>query len=276
MIMQVEDYIDCLKAINGESYQYLFLFDHSNGHDRAAADALKPESIRKTYSGQQPKMQDTTIADASYLGPFQHSKKLNIGDIQHMTYSVNDTGPYYLTPEECEKQKFDRVVGTKLQKYTKPDLIMKLKAKGVRNPKGGMKKLQKMCKANDIAITREVPNIDEGWLDKPKGALQVLFERGWIDPNTEPKEYTMKGKVDEFGNYDTDKSLMNMISQQPDFMHEKTMLQHYCEELGIRSNRTPKAHCEIAGEGIEFDWGFSKLTYCTKPIALKRNKTKFH
>ena len=25
--------------------------------------------------------------------------------------------------------------------------------------------------------------IQEGWLGKPKGALQVLFEQGWIDPN---------------------------------------------------------------------------------------------
>ena len=85
----------------------------------------------------------------------------------------------------------------------------------------------------------------------------------------------MKGKLDEFGNRELDKSLMIMIAQQPDFMHEKIMLQHYCEELRIKSDRTPKAHCKIAGRGIEFDWGFSKLMYHAKPIELKRNKTKF-
>ena len=42
------------------------------------------------------------------------------------------------------------------------------------------------------------------------------------------------------------------------------------------SDCTPVAHCKIAGEGIEFDWGFSKLAYRAKPISLKRNKTKFH
>ena len=36
------------------------------------------------------------------------------------------------------------------------------------------------------------------------------------------------------------------------------------------------AHCEIAGEGIEFDWGFSKMAYRSKQIEQKRNKSKFH
>ena len=115
-----------------------------------------------------------------------------------------------------------------------------------------------------------------GSVGKPKGALQVLYERGWINPAADPKEYTMKGKIDEFGNRDLKKSLTSMIAQQPDFMHEQTMLQHYCAKLGIRSDRTPVAHCKIAGEGIEFDWEFSKLTYRAKPISLKRNKSKFH
>ena len=64
--------------------------------------------------------------------------------------------------------------------------------------------------------------------------------------------------------------------QQPHFMNEKTMLQYYCKKLGIRTDRTPVAHCEIAGEGIEFDWGFSKIAYNSKPISLKQNKSKFH
>ena len=38
---------------------------------------------------------------------------------------------------------------------------------------------------------------------------------------------------------------------------------------------TPKCHCEIAGEGIEYNWGFSKLTYRRAPIRLKHNKESF-
>ena len=107
-----------------------------------------------------------------------------------MTFKNTDPGPFYQTPKENDKRRFDTVVGVKQQKYTKPELVQKLKAKGVRNPKGGSKKLQKMCKANNIVTSREVPNIQEGWVGKPKGALQVLYERGWINPAADPKEYT--------------------------------------------------------------------------------------
>ena len=276
MILQVEDCIDTLKAINGEKYQYLFLFDHSNSHDRAASNALKPEAIRKLFGGKQPAMRNTLINDNSYIGPHNHPTRLKAGDTQKLIFQSTDPGPYYLSHDEQERRRFDRVIGTKKIKHTKPELIVMLAEKGVRNPKGGTKKLQKICKANKIPITQTVPDIEEGWTNKSKGALQLLYERGWIDPTLDPQEYTMKGRLDEFGNRNIDRSLKSLISQQPDFMHEQTMLQYYCEKLGIKSDQTPVAHCEIAGEGIKFDWGCSKLTYRAKPISLKHNKNKFH
>ena len=66
------------------------------------------------------------------------------------------------------------------------------------------------------------------------------------------------------------------ITQKSNIIHEQTMLQYYCEKLGIKSDRTLVVHCKIAGEGIKFDWGFSKFTYRAKPISLKCNKNKFH
>ena len=47
------------------------------------------------------------------------------------------------------------------------------------------------------------------------------------------------------------------MSKQPDFLEEETLLQYYARELGVESDRSPKCHPEIAGEGIEFDWGCS-------------------
>ena len=82
MIIQVEDCIDCLRAIHGDTYQFLFLFDHSNGHDRTAPDALKADAISKYHGGKQPIMRDSIILDKSYLGPFHHDTKLQIGNTQ--------------------------------------------------------------------------------------------------------------------------------------------------------------------------------------------------
>ena len=276
MIMQVEDCIDCLKVINEDKYQYLFLFDHSNGHDRAAPDALKAELIRKNYGGKQPQMRHSIIDNETYLGPYNHTNKLKVGQIQHMNFTQTDDGPFYLSPQQRQEQRHDQTTGNKTIKLTKPELITKLKEKGVSNPKGGTKKIHKLCKTNKVDITTVVPDITEGWVGKPKGALQLLYERGWINPTDNPKDYTMKGKIDEFGNRDTKRSLKRLLLQQPDFMNEKTMLQHYCEKLGVRTDRTPVAHCEVAGERIEFDWGYSKIAYRSKPISLKQNKSKFH
>jgi hypothetical protein len=36
--------------------------------------------------------------------------------------------------------------------------------------------------------------IEEGWLNKPKGSLQILYERGFIDPDN-IGQYTDMGTV---------------------------------------------------------------------------------
>jgi hypothetical protein len=56
--------------------------------------------------------------------------------------------------------------------------------------------LQELLTARDIAITFTHPRILEGWCGKPKGPLQVLFERGKIDrdvPRRSYKENRTKG-----------------------------------------------------------------------------------
>ena len=43
----------------------------------------------------------------------------------------------------------------------------------------------------------------------------------------------------------------------------------------MKVERTPKCHPEIAGEGIEYDWGCAKGVYRRLPISEKRSKIKF-
>ena len=133
-----------------------------------------------------------------------------------------------------------------------------------------------MYRSNGIPTERSIVDIKEGWVNKPKGALQILYKCRWINPALQPNDYTWKGKRDQYGNRIQENSIKRMISTQPDFLQQKTILQHYCKELGALSNRTPDAHCKIAGEGIKFDWGFSKMMYRSKPMSEKQNKSKFH
>jgi hypothetical protein len=39
---------------------------------------------------------------------------------------------------------------------------------------------------------------------------------------------------------------------------------------------SPKYHCELAGDGVEYDWGFSKRTYRRIPFEQKKGKANFH
>ena len=42
-------------------------------------------------------------------------------------------------------------------------------------------KMEKLANDNGIELTCQIDVVEEGWMGKPKGLLQVLWERGWID-----------------------------------------------------------------------------------------------
>jgi hypothetical protein len=138
--------------------------------------------------------------------------------------------------------------------------------------------LQQLSTARNIAITITHPRILEGWCGKPKGLLQVLFERGKIDPAVPPRSYKKNGTkgTDFEDNGDLKESskpfiLTFLLSQCPDFANEISNLQHLAAELSddactVSIEFTPKCHCEIAGEGIEYAWGFSKKLQRRLPL----------
>ena len=45
--------------------------------------------------------------------------------------------------------------------------------------------------------------------------------------------------------------------------------------MGVIIDRTPKCHAELAGEGIEYTWGFGKNYYRRQPLESKRKKETF-
>ena len=54
-------------------------------------------------------------------------------------------------------------------------------------------------------------------------------------------------------------SLRHIVANLPDFKQEITLLQFRAKQLGVSIDCTPKFHPEIAGEGVEFCWGLSKI-----------------
>jgi hypothetical protein len=138
MVLQVEDCADVLNSLYPDEFEFLFLFDHSCGHDRMPDDALKVEGMNKAYSGEQNRMKPSTINSIhGFLGPYHHDKKLNVGDIQYMSFGTGgDEGPYWMTPKEREQTRKDQYKSTtKSKEYTKAQLTEMLREKGIEMPK---------------------------------------------------------------------------------------------------------------------------------------------
>ncbi len=111
----------------------------------------------------------------------------------------------------------------------------------------------------------------EGWIGKPKGVLQILFERGWFD-ETKIQDYTMNGKKDSLGSTINETSLLYLLGSCEDFINKESMLQYYGWQMGILVERMPKCHCELAGEGIEYSWAAAKNRYRRVPVTVKKKQ----
>jgi hypothetical protein len=141
--------------------------------------------------------------------------------------------------------------------------------------KGRKDKLQILCKQKNIPIEEELDEVVERWEGKPKGILQILWERCFVDPSKKEEDYTLQGKKDAFGKVNPETSLKHLLSLLTDFIEEETLLQYHGRLLKAKLVRTPKCDSKIAGEGIEYDWGCGKGFYRHLPLSAKKTKIKF-
>ncbi len=270
-----------LKEIRAERNEpalsmYLFLFDHSSGHDKQRPDGLCASRMTKGFGGAQPKMRPSVIVSADYLGPYDHPMKLIVGSEQLMVFRDSDRGPFWMSDAEREKRKCDKALGSKnKKKLTVAELKKMLADKGLA-ANGLMSDLQERAKNFNLPVEKEVDQIEEGWVGKPKGMLQVLWERGFIDPAKGWNDYTLNGKSDNFGNIICATSVKSLTQSLLDFLEEETLLQYHGRLIGVLVDRTPICHPELAGEGIEYCWACSKGFYRWRlPLKSKKGKENF-
>jgi len=192
-----------------------------------------------------------------------------------MVFSAADEGPFWMEAAEKEEKRKDSVIPNKFVKrrLTKEELMRKLQEKGV-TATGNMKNLQRLCRNARIDLVEVKPKTQLGWEGQPKGMLQILLERGWIDIRN-LASYTVSGKKNEVGVLEADTSLKHLLGSCRDFEEEESLLQSQGRSLGVTVDRTPKCHCELAGEGIEYSWGCAKNYYRQRPISEKRKKENF-
>ena len=279
MLVQFEDCVDVLKVMYPQ-FDFVFLLDHSNGHDHLRPNGLNLNKISVRYGGKQPIMRDAVIDDPTLFGPFHDATyKLQLGSTQKMQFDEFDEGPCYLDESERHNSRNDIDTGkVRRKEVLKLDLIKALKSKGVGDPCGNKDKIRELAVKHNIPLEFDSPIIKEGWVGKAKGSLQILYERGWVDP-TKIRKYTAKGpKITNKLNTGTKEnpySINELMQKQSDFQSELTLLQYHAQKLGVALERSPKCHPEIAGEGIEYGWALSKMDYRQSLMAAKKSKESF-
>ena len=151
----------------------------------------------------------------------------------------------------------------------------------------GREDLDKLAGKIGIELTCDREVLEEGWLGKSNGLLQVLWEGRWIDENR-LSEYTFKGKKvnEENGILPEHQrfALYSLTSDCADFKEEKSAMKVLLGELSIKSVdnhqkielfMSPKYHCELAGEGVEYTLWMMKNYFWSLSLEKKNTKAKF-
>ena len=108
IVLQFEDVVDVLKALYGDSYCFLFFFDHSSGHDKLRPNGLNYNGLNVKHGGGQHVMRNSKIEKTAYIGSFEHPTKLQVGQVQSMQYQQDDTGSFYLNRAFRQELKYDQ------------------------------------------------------------------------------------------------------------------------------------------------------------------------
>ena len=121
------------------------------------------------------------IENETYLGPFDHAQKLKVGQTQLMIFQDTNIGPFNLSKDERDKRKYNIETNDEREHiHTQSFLIDQIKEKtGMKNIKGNLSKAQKIATKLNIPTKSTAKKVLEGWVGKPKGMMQVLWERAF-------------------------------------------------------------------------------------------------
>ena len=87
MVLQFEDCVNVFKALYGDTYSFLFFFNHLSEHDKLRPNGLNSNGLNKFHGGGHNEMRDSKIQHLSYLGLHLHPEKMQVSQIQSMQYA---------------------------------------------------------------------------------------------------------------------------------------------------------------------------------------------
>ena len=200
--------------------------DHSAGHVKNLPEGLHVANMNAKYGGKQRALRDSVINEEC-LGPENATMYLNGGK-----WSTNFVPELPTRTVDCKAKVGEVKIMSFAEDAPPPFYDWEAPAKDTRVQKAKGK-----------------TGVKEGYVGKAKGVKQVHWERGWY----------VYGMSTITKNAET--NISRVLSNLPDVRNERTALQHTVESRGHILVLPPKFHPEVAGVGIEYSWGMSKLEY---------------
>ncbi|CAB9523729.1 unknown protein [Seminavis robusta] len=287
-IVQLENIAD-MAAVMYPHHNHVICYDHSQGHTAKWKDGLDASRLNKEPGGQQPKMHETTLTEGC-LGPFDNNGcRLSVGAVQRCVFSEDDQGPSWMSSEQQSTTKYDQEFegetatrALRSKKEIHAHLIHKLGSNTAGLPsdpsRTSLAFLRDIANQHCIDLSVEEVKKQKGWVNTPKGALQMCIERGLVDLELVKRRkghYTMPGRKDAKGKLIEGTSLRMLLQGCDDFKKEISMLEWVAEQYGWRVIFSPKCHPEIAGVGIEYVWSVSKNCLVRIPLPQRKGKDRF-
>ena len=146
---------------------------------------------------------------------------------------------------ECASSKYDIEKNTNsVRQKTKIELLQDLQKKRIDTTSKRFLKTELIAMCNSHSIPTEITVVDirPGWSNRPKGILQILYERGFIDKNLVVKptrmRYTREGRKSDLDKETQDLkdeckkfSLTHVLSNCTDFKNKKQTLNSYARRF---------------------------------------------
>jgi hypothetical protein len=177
MVLQLEDCTDVFKVLYPQ-FDIVFELDHSSGHDKEKADGLTttPPMLGWEHGGKQRCMRSSELGESN-TGTVRHSRCVNLGDIQHMNFRIDDLPPV-LKPL-CAK--FQTPTGKTITRdLNVAELKACLEAEKL-NSDGKRLVLLQRCREAGLPVKLTYSVMTPGYVGQPKGAAHIAFERGFFD-----------------------------------------------------------------------------------------------
>ena len=282
MALQNEDVFDVLSVVF-PNCDFVLLMDQSSGHGKRRQGGLDANNMNMFWGGKKEKMRETMVPEN---GPHPHTHPKD--EPQCMQCKATDPGPFYLSAQKRIERKYPVDTGERrIRDKTNTELLVELRQKQFEI-KGHYKRpeLERIATQWNIPLQIEEKVILPGWVGQNKGLLQVLYERGFVKEE-EWKRYRLDCKdsqKDENGNVLEQFKpylLRHLMAECTDFKEELSAMELLFEKLSEKGEcriellTSPKYHCEIAGEGIEFAWGLLKKLYRSISLEKKKGKDNF-